>query len=1017
MTNEENPRVYRRTFDFRHRIPPAFLAVLLAILVHGTASPAAAQLSRLILLDMNGERGTAVSIFNGVPHSWNTFPANNWELADLTRADGSASGIYLAAQTDVYRSIAAEGDYWPDWMPQQTSLGRLGQITNALVDAIKGGASTNASFIFKGLDTNATYHLRLVGTKQANNYKATRYTVSSGPGRATTNEVVLQTSGTNANASDPSKDPNLNFNAVNVAVFRNLVPSPLDGGSLVLDVRAAAGSDEFVLNALELEEVLPGDGPLHLVDFGGAGLTNQPSYGAVPTTSPDANGNYWNNSAGGPFGAPGNIAALVDQFNEPSSIALTWLTSNSGVATANMGVTNVPGTSALASSPLNIVTATADSVFTSVADSTNSLRLSGLDSSVLYNVSLFASRTATNTRTTAFEVVGRTTVTNAVQTSGANLAGAGLNYSVTPWTFQIAPDSTGRITINYSIAAGGFAYLNALSVQATTNPAVSPGAPFLVDFGGVGASNQISAGLVPTANPDAAGNYWNNSAGGNFGQPSNVGNLVDKLNQPSSVSLLWENWGNGVGSANFGVSNVLYPDLGIATAAQDGVYTISRTDYNSLLLRGLDPSIQYSLALLASRAATEARYTDFVIDGAASLTNRVQTSGTDLGGAGINYNPSPLQVTVAPNVYGEIRVRYRVADTGGAFAYLNALSLLPTGIPSGNPTNSNPAMKTAFGRWMIERGWTNSADLQPFADADGNGMANLLEYGLAAGTNATAGVGELTPVSARSNGYLTMTYRQRTNDPSLAVRAEFSANLSSTSWNPEGTTNGPVAIATNALAGGLGRLITVRAPEVMSAGSRGFLRVASGQRLLVVGSSIMQRWTTMTNDLAPVPVFNRAVDGSTAFQWLPGADAGYWEDRVTTQDNPALLLYLGSNDIANGNNFYDVFLRLDTILTEFRTLHPGAPVLYVSVIRSPLKAANGQAASVDELNYMMENLAASEPDLHFVDINQVLVDADGNALEPGLFTSDNNHLTATGYERINQIIRPALLEMWSAAQP
>jgi lysophospholipase L1-like esterase len=998
------------------RLRPFSLAVLLAVSAGGASSNAAAQLSRFIMLDMNGDRGTAVSMFNGVPHSWNTFPTGNWELADLTRADGSTSSIYLAAQTDIYRSIAADGDYWPNWMPQQTALGRLGQITNALVDAIKGGASTNASFVFKGLDTNATYHLRLVGTKQAGNYKATKYTVSSGPGRATINELVLQTSGTNANSSDPTKDPNLNFNAVNLAVFRNLVPSALDGGSLVLDIRSAEGSDEFILNALELEEVLPGDGPLHLVDFGGLGLSTQPTYGAVPTTSPDANGNYWNNSAGGPFGAPGNIAALVDQFNEPSTIALTWLTSNSGVATANMGVTNIPSGSALASSPLNIVTALADSVFTSVASSTNSLRLSGLDSSVRYNVSLFASRTATNTRTTAFEVVGRTTLTNTVQTSGTNLAGAGLNYSVTPWTFQVAPDSNGRIDINYSIATGGFAYLNALSIQATTNPAISPGNPFLVDFGGVGASNQISSGLVPTASPDAAGNYWNNSSGGNFGQPSNVSNLIDKLNQPSAISLLWENWGNGVGSANFGVSNVLYPDLGIATAAQDGVYTISRTDYSSLLLRGLDPSIQYSLALLASRASTEARYTDFVIEGAASLTNRVQTSGTDLGGAGVNYNPSPLQVTVAPNPYGEIRVRYRVADIGGAFAYLNALSLLPTGIPSGNPTNSNPAARTAFGRWMLERGWTNIADLQPFADADGNGMANLLEYGLAAGSASSAAVGELAPGLSRSNGYLVMTYRQRTNDPSLSVRAEYTANLNS-SWNPEGTTNGPVAIATNALAGGLGRLITVRAPEPMSAGSRGFLRAAAGQRLLVVGSSIMQRWTTITNDLAPVPVFNRAVDGSTAFQWLPGADAGYWESRVTTQDNPALMVYLGSNDIANGNDFYDVYLRLNTIVTEFWTLHPGAPVLYVSVIRSPLKAANGQTFAVDELNYMMENLAASEPDLHFVDINQVLVDAEGNALEPGLFTSDNNHLTATGYERINQIIRPALLEMWSAVEP
>jgi lysophospholipase L1-like esterase len=261
-----------------------------------------------------------------------------------------------------------------------------------------------------------------------------------------------------------------------------------------------------------------------------------------------------------------------------------------------------------------------------------------------------------------------------------------------------------------------------------------------------------------------------------------------------------------------------------------------------------------------------------------------------------------------------------------------------------------------------------------------------------------------------------MIYRQRTSDPSLAVRAEYAANPNAP-WQPEGDTNGPVAMATNALADGLGRLIPVRAPAPMSSGPRGLLRFADGQRLLVVGSSIMQRWTTITDDLAPVPVLSRAVDGSTAFQWLPGAAAAFWETRVTTQDNPALLLYLGSNDIANGNDFHDVYLRLNSILTEFWNEYPAAPVLYVSVIRSSLKAANGQALDVDDLNLMMDNLAFAEPRLHFVDINPALVDADGNALEPGLFMSDNNHLTATGYERINQIIRPALLDMWNARRP
>ena len=106
----------------------------------------------------------------------------------------------------------------------------------------------------------------------------------------------------NANASDPTKDPNLNFNAVNLAIFRKLVPSALDNGSLRLEVRAAAGSDEFVLNALELEEVYPAyASPVYLVDFGGGGFgADQSSQGRVATASPDANGYYWNNSVGWP---------------------------------------------------------------------------------------------------------------------------------------------------------------------------------------------------------------------------------------------------------------------------------------------------------------------------------------------------------------------------------------------------------------------------------------------------------------------------------------------------------------------------------------------------------------------------------------------------------------------------------------------------------------------------------------------------------------------------------------------
>jgi hypothetical protein len=210
----------------------------------------------------------------------------------------------------------------------------------------------------------------------------------------------------------------------------------------------------------------------YLIDFGGGGFSLiQTNSGLLPTASPDINGNYWNNSVGGNGGQPSNLNNLVSSLNLTSTISLTWTNWGGGVATSNMGVTNVPGGSGLASSPLNIVTAVADSVFRSTGAGTNHFFLGGLTPGGLYNVSIFASRTATDVRRTFFQVIGESTITNLVQTSGTNLSGAGLNYSTTPWdVLNFAADSNGRITVNYSTNSGGFAYINAMSLEVVPEP-------------------------------------------------------------------------------------------------------------------------------------------------------------------------------------------------------------------------------------------------------------------------------------------------------------------------------------------------------------------------------------------------------------------------------------------------------------------------------------------------------------------------------------------------------------------
>lgn len=214
---------------------------------------------------------------------------------------------------------------------------------------------------------------------------------------------------------------------------------------------------------------------VYLVDFGGGGFTGQTSAGLVATASPDANGKYWNNSVGGNLGQPSNLANLINTANQTGGISLTWTNWGSGVASANMGVTNVPSASGLSSSLLNIQTAVNDSVFTQSTSTAARFELAGLVAGQSYDFSIFASRVGTDTRRSLFSAIGSTTLSQTIQTTGSNLSGTGLNYNTTPWNFTITPDSAGKVAVEFladgTLSSGSrFAYINAMSISTVPEP-------------------------------------------------------------------------------------------------------------------------------------------------------------------------------------------------------------------------------------------------------------------------------------------------------------------------------------------------------------------------------------------------------------------------------------------------------------------------------------------------------------------------------------------------------------------
>ena len=172
--------------------------------------------------------------------------------------------------------------------------------------------------------------------------------------------------------------------------------------------------------------------------------------------------------------------------------------------------------------------------------------------------------------------------------------------------------------------------------------------------------------------------------------------------------------------------------------------------------------------------------------------------------------------------------------------------------------------------------------------------------------------------------------------------------------------------------------------------------------VLLVGSSIFRKWTTLAADLAPIPVTNRAFGGSRTGNQLT------FFDRVVPSSRAGLVVwYCGSNDINGGIATTVILDNTKQWIERTRGALPGARILVVSVIRAIQKREDGQLDEVDEVNAGLRKLAQTMARVDYVDVNPALESASGEAI-PGCYLADRLHLSPDGYRRLVTILRPAI---------
>lgn len=170
--------------------------------------------------------------------------------------------------------------------------------------------------------------------------------------------------------------------------------------------------------------------------------------------------------------------------------------------------------------------------------------------------------------------------------------------------------------------------------------------------------------------------------------------------------------------------------------------------------------------------------------------------------------------------------------------------------------------------------------------------------------------------------------------------------------------------------------------------------------VVFVGSSIFHRWSSLTAQMAPLPIVNLAFDGSVTADMLRMADS-----RVIPLRPKVIAYYCGSNDIALGEPATPIVGRIVRFIERISSALPGTRVVFVSINRAPSKEDRWDV--VDDVNRQIQAYAASHPQVEYVDVNPVLFDATGKP-RLDVYMGDELHLRPPAYEGFARILKPVL---------
>jgi lysophospholipase L1-like esterase len=171
--------------------------------------------------------------------------------------------------------------------------------------------------------------------------------------------------------------------------------------------------------------------------------------------------------------------------------------------------------------------------------------------------------------------------------------------------------------------------------------------------------------------------------------------------------------------------------------------------------------------------------------------------------------------------------------------------------------------------------------------------------------------------------------------------------------------------------------------------------------IVFTGSSSIRKWETLSEDMAPLDVVNRAFGGSQLSQ------VNYYAPRIVTAYHPRAVVLYCDNDI-----LFPPWKSPEAVLDEFKRfvgiVHAALPETWIYFV-SMKPAPWGDWRLMNEANRLIAEYGKTQDRVQLIDVSSSMLDSRGD-LRRELYGFDPMHMNASGYALWTSIVKPVLLE-------